>query len=156
MLPLMSNFSKAIPLSRKRCVSTFCGGTCLALAILSAACAQGGSLADQRAPTQTPAVAPMSQIPNFAALVKRVMPAVVSVVVVKKADRTSDDEDTSLSLLDESLRRFFERQGEEGVPVLPRLRRVTQGSGFIIDPAGYVVTDDHVIAGGSRITVVFQ
>jgi serine protease Do len=98
----------------------------------------------------------MSQIPNFAAVVKRVMPAVVSVVVVKKADRTSDDEDTSLSLLDESLRRFFERQGEEGVPVLPRLRRVTQGSGFIIDPAGYVVTDDHVIAGGSRITVVFQ
>ena len=33
---------------------------------------------------------------------------------------------------------------------------VATGSGFVIDEGGYVVTNDHVVAGGSKITVGFN
>ena len=34
--------------------------------------------------------------------------------------------------------------------------RTLTGSGFIIDPAGYIVTNFHVIAGAYRIVVMFS
>lgn len=33
---------------------------------------------------------------------------------------------------------------------------VSQGSGFVIDPEGHVVTNDHVVADATRITVLFE
>ena len=30
------------------------------------------------------------------------------------------------------------------------------GSGFVIDPAGYVVTNNHVVANAEKVTVTFQ
>lgn len=45
--------------------------------------------------------------------------------------------------------RFFGRR-------VPRPRMSSLGSGFIIDPAGYVVTNNHVVARAGEITVVLQ
>jgi serine protease Do len=50
------------------------------------------------------------------------------------------------SPLEELFRRFQEQQGEQGEPVT---REATSlGSGFIIDPTGYIVTNNHVISAG--------
>jgi serine protease Do len=52
---------------------------------------------------------------------------------------------------------FFDHNGQEGdhPEALPR-KATSLGSGFIIDPAGYVVTNNHVIANADSITVILH
>jgi serine protease Do len=47
-------------------------------------------------------------------------------------------------------------QGGEAQPQQPERRMQSLGSGFIIDPAGLVVTNNHVIDGADEITVTLQ
>jgi serine protease Do len=115
---------------------------------------------------------PSVQLPSFAPLVKKVLPAVVNISVTARANAPEgDDQDMDSeqgpgpgmpsSPFDEFLRKFFEQQGQ-GVPGMPRRspgsgpQRMALGSGFIIDPAGYVVTNNHVIANADKMSVVFQ
>jgi serine protease Do len=64
------------------------------------------------------------------------------------------------SPFDEMLRRFFEQQGRggQGQGQAPRSTEhsVALGSGFIIDPTGYVVTNNHVVQNADKVTVIFQ
>ncbi|MGO8914877.1 MAG: DegQ family serine endoprotease [Stellaceae bacterium] len=132
------------------------------------------------AETTTPApqgAGAAAQLPTFAPLVKKVMPAVVNISVTEKAGTPADDEQDAdndqggpqqgmpNSPFDEFLRRFFEQQGQghgQGFPGMPMRptphaeQRVALGSGFIIDPAGYVVTNNHVVANADKVTVIFQ
>ena len=60
--------------------------------------------------------------------------------------------------LDPLLKRFFEEMPEgngfgEGFGDLPNVPRQSSGSGVIIDPAGVILTNNHVVAGGGKITV---
>jgi serine protease Do len=60
--------------------------------------------------------------------------------------------------LDELFRDFFNRRGQGGgqnAPAAPR-RVNSLGSGFIIDPSGIVVTNNHVIADADEITVILN
>jgi len=126
--------------------------------------------------------APAVQVPSFSPLVKKVMPAVVNISVTEKAggddgDMAQNDEQDQnadpdqggpqqgfpQSPFDEFLRRFFEQQGQpfgrQGRPFnMPQqhAQRIALGSGFIIDPTGYVVTNNHVVANAEKVTVVFQ
>ncbi len=53
---------------------------------------------------------------------------------------------------------YFRRrqQGEGGGAPAPRQRRSNSlGSGFVIDPSGVIVTNNHVIADANEITVIF-
>ena len=57
------------------------------------------------------------------------------------------------------LKIFFERRGiprQDTPPRRPRRNETAQGSGFIIDDKGLIVTNNHVIAGASSITVVLH
>ncbi|HVB88650.1 MAG TPA: Do family serine endopeptidase [Beijerinckiaceae bacterium] len=58
---------------------------------------------------------------------------------------------------DDLFRRFFKRrlQGQNGAPAPMERRSTSLGSGFVIDPSGIIVTDNHVIAGANEITVIF-
>jgi serine protease Do len=47
-------------------------------------------------------------------------------------------------------------RGGEGQPQQPERRMQSLGSGFIIDPSGLVVTNNHVIDGADEITVTLQ
>ena len=107
-------------------------------------------------------------MPSLAPVVQEVMPAVVNVSAVQRPSRAAADEgetpgagrakdrvgrDSPSTALDELLRRFFDQQERKSLPNLPG---TALGSGFIIDPGGYVVTDDHVVENSDRVTVTFQ
>jgi serine protease Do len=52
------------------------------------------------------------------------------------------------------LRRFFkEMPSMPSIPSIPHHQGVAMGSGVIIDPAGIILTNNHVVAGGGEITV---
>ncbi len=110
-----------------------------------------------------PAVGLASARPaSFSELVARVKPAVVNVAVTKGR---GEDERVPAPVppelkdgtpYSEFFQHFFGREGFRGRGVSPGGQIQAQGSGFIIDPAGYVVTSDHVIADAREITVVLN
>ena len=107
---------------------------------------------------------------SFAPLVKKVSPAVVNISVSQKADADAMVEEPEMtpspgfpnSPFDEFLRRFFEQQSPGGqrhlFPQTPngQARRIALGSGFIIDPSGYVVTNSHVVGDAAKVEVTLQ
>jgi serine protease Do len=85
---------------------------------------------------------------SFADLVDQVLPAVVNVSTTQKVPQNQQQQD-----LDEMFRDFLDRR--EGEPEQQRPRGGTSlGSGFIIDPAGYIVTNNHVIEDAEEIMVL--
>jgi serine protease Do len=57
------------------------------------------------------------------------------------------------SPFEEFFRDFFDR--EQRPNRVPRRESFSLGSGFVVDPEGYVVTNNHVIAEADEITVIF-
>jgi len=55
--------------------------------------------------------------------------------------------------LDPFLRKFFEELPEGGQFEIPSRPRQSSGSGVIIDPEGIILTNNHVVTGGGKVTV---
>jgi serine protease Do len=91
---------------------------------------------------------------SFADLAAKVTPAVVNIssTHVETAD-ASPDMPFSVpkgSPFEQFFKQFMEQNGQKG----PMKRKATAlGSGFIIDPAGYIVTNNHVIESATQIQV---
>ncbi len=97
---------------------------------------------------------------SFADLVQKVKPAVVNVSTTGKvpAWRGAPGQENPFppgSPFEEFFKRFFENQSQSA-PAAPMQEIHTLGSGFIIDPAGYVVTNHHVIDGADQVTVMLE
>lgn len=86
---------------------------------------------------------------SFAPLVERVSPAVVSVTVEQKA---SPEQTAALPDIPEPFRQFFKQFRQGGPNAQPR-KAMSMGSGFIIDKAGLIVTNNHVIENAGKIKV---
>ena len=103
---------------------------------------------------------------SFADVVETVSPAVVNIMVSKSAqalptafpDFEQERQDSPRgqvpgqqyrSPFDEFFGRFFDAPGQR----MPERRVEGQGSGFLIDASGYVVTNNHVIDGADKIVV---
>ncbi|MBV8971991.1 MAG: Do family serine endopeptidase [Sphingomonadaceae bacterium] len=89
---------------------------------------------------------------GFADLTARLAPAVVNVSTTQKIEVGRGLRGGAPSSLEELFRRFQDQQGggdDSGGGSAPATREATSlGSGFLIDPSGYIVTNNHVISGG--------
>src|SRR5207249_2012677 len=91
--------------------------------------------------------APEALSASFVEIALHVEPAVVNIDTLQAASDVAetDNEDKSDRTPSNPLYDMFRHQP-------PRPMRGV-GSGFIIDPKGYILTNDHVIDGASRITI---
>jgi serine protease Do len=124
--------------------------------LLGTALGAGGAawtLADRSIAATPPplSVAPVNPQPGFAPLIAKVKPAVVQIATISQA---KDDQGQDLQQLMPNLPppfgdMFRRRFGQGGAM---REQRAL-GSGFIVDPAGYIVTNNHVVDGAKEVTV---
>lgn len=88
---------------------------------------------------------------SFAPLVRQVMPAVVNIAVTAQFNNSGD----LAQLLPPALRGTpFEKQFLRHFGTTQQVRAV--GSGYVIDPSGIIVTNNHVIRNATRIVVSFS
>jgi serine protease Do len=94
---------------------------------------------------------------TFADIVERVAPAVVNISTTKAVGRGQMPEfpfpePPPGSPFEDFFKEFFDR--DRPPEQMPR-RQSSLGSGFVVDSAGFVVTNNHVIAEADEIQVVF-
>jgi serine protease Do len=102
---------------------------------------------------------------SFADLAEKLLPSVVNISTTQtlKSDRGREHAGPEIpqfppgSPFEEFFRDFFDRgMPKSGRPEAQPRKATSLGSGFIIDPAGYVVTNNHVIADADEITVILH
>jgi len=167
----MNTSQNSISRTRKRLLAA-----AASIAIVSAA--GFGAVASGTVPVLADAVhVEAAQVPSFADVVEHVSPAVVSVQVKANVQpAAADDEDMQQApqgfdnLPDsDQFQRFFRQfrgGGDQngGQPQGKHFNRgghekprpVAQGSGFFISEDGYLVTNNHVVDGGSAFTVAMD
>jgi serine protease Do len=116
------------------------------------------------APVDVPSATSAVQMPgSFAPLVKKVMPAVVT-IMAEQAPAKSKGQGTGLppglpdfrgTPFEDLFKRFQDQMGPRGEDSPPH-GGTSLGSGFVIDPEGYVVTNNHVVEGASNVTVTLE
>jgi serine protease Do len=95
--------------------------------------------------------------PSFAPLVDQVKGAVVNISATEVEQVASaDDEDGRMQQLPPGMEEFMRRFGGGGMRQMHPGQMKVAGSGFIVDPSGYVVTNNHVVKNGKDIKVTLQ
>ncbi len=143
-------------------------GAALALVLAPALGAGAPSEAADKNVTQQVQKETTIALPSLAPLVERVLPAVVNISVqlgtdaAAQSDQSADEGDQggegdqSATPFDQFLRRFFENNGTNNGTPQARRKVMALGSGFIIDPDGDIVTNNHVVGNAKKVTVILQ
>jgi serine protease Do len=101
---------------------------------------------------------------SFAPIVEPLMPAVVNISTTQKVQQRAnmnmpflDFEGLPDTPQNRQLKQLFGQFGAPGMGgALPEKEVTSLGSGFVIDPSGYVVTNNHVVGEADEITVIFH
>jgi serine protease Do len=102
---------------------------------------------------------------SFADLAEKLLPSVVNISTTQTLKPEHEREHSTSerpkfppgSPFEEFFKDFFDHNSQQGDNPTGKARKATSlGSGFVIDPAGYVVTNNHVIADADAITVILH
>jgi serine protease Do len=113
---------------------------------------------------------------SFSALAEKLLPAVVNISTTqilpqRRGQGSEAPQFPPGSPFEDLFREFFGQRGrpdgpgkqgqsdqpdDSGGPAMPRPRVQSLGSGFVIDPSGLIVTNNHVVEGASEIEVTLQ
>ena len=93
--------------------------------------------------------------PDFADLADELVPSVVNISTSQETQAGGAPNMPPNSPFERFFRDYFERRGEQPQN-RPTPRPNSLGSGFVVDEDGYIVTNNHVIAEASEITVTFS
>ena len=106
----------------------------------------------------TSAVAADSPPPDFSDLSERLLPAVVNIATTQDVQSGPGQPAPQFppgSPFEEFFKDFFEKRGEKPRERESGPRPRSLGSGFVISSDGYIVTNNHVIAGAAEVVVTF-
>ena len=130
--------------------------------LLSAAVALSLSLGAAPLPMFAPAAALARGAPeSFADLADQVVDAVVNISASQTIeDKKSAGGDAMPKLppgtpFEDMFEEFFKKRGQQGEGQRQSRKSNSLGSGFVIDAAGIIITNNHVIADANEITVIF-
>jgi serine protease Do len=139
----MTRSGGLVPASRRRAALAAAAATLLLAGCNSAESRPAGEAAPQLTGTPGPPVVNINRRDAVVEVVERIGPSIVN---ISTEVRIRNPYYESFDMFDW----FFGRRGAR-----PREYSIENslGSGVIVDPRGYVLTNDHVIASASRITV---
>jgi serine protease Do len=120
-----------------------------------------GQQRSDAAPLVMPSPREMSN--TFSQIAKQLEPSVVNINtestirnIRRRPGQGQDDEDGDNGGMDDFFNHFFGGPGGQMAPDNGPIRERSLGSGVIVDPKGYIVTNRHVVEKADRVRVRFQ